>query len=65
MQQYRRKVVKHGPSTLTLSLPTSWVQKHGIKKGTELLITPQHGLLSITTLNPSEGKKTELDLRGK
>ena len=32
----KRKVVLHGPSTLTISLPASWVRKFDIKKGDEL-----------------------------
>ena len=32
----KRKVVLHGPSTLTISLPYSWIRKFNIKKGQEL-----------------------------
>jgi len=32
----KRKIVLHGPSTLTISLPASWVKKFNIKKGDEL-----------------------------
>ena len=29
----KRKIVQHGQSTLTLSLPSKWVKKNNIKKG--------------------------------
>jgi hypothetical protein len=34
----KRKVILHGPSTLTVSLPSKWVKNHNIKKGDELNI---------------------------
>lgn len=34
----RRKVVQHGPSTLTISLPANWVRDFNIKKGDEISI---------------------------
>ncbi len=38
----KRKIVLHGPSTLTISLPATWVKKFNIKKGDELNIE-EHG----------------------
>jgi len=38
----KRKIVLHGPSTLTISLPATWVKKFNIKKGDELDIA-EHG----------------------
>ena len=32
----KRKIVKHGSSTLTVSLPNKWAKKYGIKAGDEL-----------------------------
>lgn len=34
----KRKVVRHGPSSLTISLPNEWVKKFNIKKGDELSV---------------------------
>jgi len=45
----QRKVVLHGPSTLTISLPTRWAKKHGIKKGDELEVEEFDKILKIST----------------
>ncbi|MGV8142774.1 MAG: AbrB/MazE/SpoVT family DNA-binding domain-containing protein [Candidatus Pacearchaeota archaeon] len=34
----KRKVVQHGPSSLTISLPTDWVKRYNINKGDEITI---------------------------
>ena len=34
----KRKVVKHGTSTLTVSLPSLWAKEYGLKPGDELRI---------------------------
>ncbi len=43
----KRKVVLHGPSTLTVSLPSLWAKKFGIKKGDELDVVEEGGELRI------------------
>lgn len=45
----KRKVVKHGISTLTISLPSKWVKEYGIGQGDELEISEEKGKLIITT----------------
>ena len=35
-EQMKRKIIQHGPSTLIISLPSTWVKQNGIKKGDEL-----------------------------
>ena len=45
----KRKVVLHGPSTLTISLPASWVKKFDVKKGEELNVEEQGKELIIGT----------------
>lgn len=45
----KRRVVKHGSATLTISLPIKWVKKYGIKPGDELEIDEEKGNLIITT----------------
>ena len=32
----RRKLIQHGPSTLTVSLPYKWIKGHNLKKGNEV-----------------------------
>jgi phosphate uptake regulator len=34
----KRKIVKHGPTTLSVSLPADWVKEYGLKKGDEISI---------------------------
>ncbi len=43
----KRKVSLHGPSTLTVSLPSKWVKKYCIKKGDELDIEEKNSTLII------------------
>lgn len=43
----RRKVVLHGPSTMTLSLPSQWVKARGVKKGDELIVEERGTELAI------------------
>ena len=45
----KRRVVKHGSATLTISLPIKWVKKYGIKPGDELEINEEKGNLLIST----------------
>ncbi len=45
----KRRVVKHGSATLTISLPIRWVKKYGIKPGDELEINEEKGNLLIAT----------------
>jgi len=45
----KRKVVKHGSATLTVSLPSKWAKKYGIHAGDELDIKEDMGKLVITT----------------
>lgn len=43
----KRKVVKQGPATLMVSLPSKWVKKYNIKKGDELEINEDSGKLVL------------------
>ncbi|MBD3209027.1 phosphate uptake regulator PhoU [Candidatus Woesearchaeota archaeon] len=45
----RRKVIRHGSSTLTISLPSRWAKQHNIQKGDELVVEERGDLLSIQT----------------
>jgi phosphate uptake regulator len=45
----KRKVVKHGSATLTVSLPAKWAKKFNIKAGDELEITEEKNNLLIST----------------
>ena len=39
----KRKIIKLAEKTLVVSLPSSWVNAQGLKKGDELQVMPPHG----------------------
>ncbi|MBS3176651.1 phosphate uptake regulator PhoU [Candidatus Woesearchaeota archaeon] len=47
----RRKVVLHGPSTLTVSLPSKWARKFDVKRGDELDVEEEENNLKIHSPN--------------
>lgn len=60
----KRKIVQHGPSTLTVSLPAKWIKGQGIEKGDEVNIElVDHGLFLSTTQGAKLGKK-RIDVSG-
>jgi len=58
----KRKVVLHGPSTLTISLPASWVKKFNIKKGDELNLEEHEKDLRINFEKESEIGKKQINI---
>ena len=42
-----RKVILHGPSTLTISIPAKWAKQHGIKKGDDLTVEEEGRFLYV------------------
>lgn len=61
----RRKIMLHGPSSLTISLPAKWVKEKNLKKGDEIdLIEEDKGLLVSPVLRNREIKKINLKLAG-
>lgn len=59
----RRKVIKHGSSTLTVSLPSKWAKRYDIKKGDELIIDEVGKDLVIRTENTSKTEPCEFDTK--
>jgi len=61
----KRKVVKHGPSTLIVSLPSKWAKKYNIKPGDEVDVSDEDNTLRISkgTFQPPV-KKISVDTRG-
>jgi hypothetical protein len=60
----KRRIVQHGPATLTVSLPADWVKAFSLKKGDEITVeqVPQGLLISA---GQTEGcRSCEIDLRG-
>src|SRR3989344_4690886 len=58
----KRKVVLHGPSTLTISLPYAWIRKFNIKKGHELNVEEYGKELIIGMEEEPKLEKREIDL---
>ena len=59
----KRRVVLHGPSTLTVSLPSGWVKKFDVKKGAELDVEEQGKDLIIST-DSTNFEKKQIDIGG-
>lgn len=43
----KRRIVQHGSSSLTITLPVKWVKRYNLKKGDDLFVDEQGPLLSI------------------
>ncbi len=58
----RRKIVKHGNTSLTVSLPIDWVNKFNLKKGDEIEISEDEDRLVLSTERKMMHEKSEKDL---
>ncbi len=60
----RRKLVRSGSTSYTLSIPIDWVRKNGLQAGDEVVVTesPRGGLRVETGDSPHTTEKTVLDL---
>ena len=62
MNVMRRKVIKLGKNSLLVSLPSSWVKKHGISKGDEVVLEEKDETLVLGTASTPQGKKASIDV---
>lgn len=53
-----RKVIKQGPSTLVVSLPSKWVKKNQIKQGDEILIEEEDNKIQVSPTNLRSKEKS-------
>ncbi|MBI4016833.1 MAG: phosphate uptake regulator PhoU [Candidatus Aenigmarchaeota archaeon] len=61
--QYR-KLIQHGPSSLTVALPFKWVRKHGLQKGDSVALEEDDRGLRIA-MKPTERKSAiSIDVSG-
>ena len=60
----KRKVVKHGPSSLIISLPSKWVKRHNVKGGDELDVLEKQNSLEITTKALPKDLSVTIDITG-
>ncbi len=58
----RRKVVKHGPSSLTVTLPMRWVKQRNINPGDEVEIIEEKSNLLITASSDIPKKDMVIDI---
>ncbi len=58
----KRKVIKLATNTMVVSLPSQWVKKSGIAKGSEVNIEEMGDVLSISPESKERQKKFVLDL---
>lgn len=57
-----RKLIQHGMSSLTVSLPRKWVKDNKLEKGDELEVSILNGKINISTQKHYEHKKIEIDV---
>jgi len=60
----KRTVVKHGPATLTISLPSTWIKQWKIKKGDNLNISLHGPRLVVSTEEIRDFGSIETDISG-
>lgn len=58
----KRKIIKQGHNTLTITLPASWASKMNIKPGNEVSMVEREGGLFISTEKVGEEKHAEFDI---
>lgn len=58
----RRKLIQHGLSSLTVSLPINWVKENNLKKSDEIELEQLNGKLVISTKKHYETKKIDIDI---
>jgi phosphate uptake regulator len=64
LKEMKRKIVQHGPSTLTISLPAKWVKDFALKKGDELSLEQMRDGLFITTGKERHFGRKRINVRG-
>ena len=60
----KRKIIKQGHNTLTITLPQEWIKKLNLSAGKEIELTERDNGIFITVEKESEVKKTEINLEG-
>ena len=59
----RRKIISHGPSSLTISLPSNWVKANNLQKGDEIdIFEEDNGLVVKPTDTNNEIKRTQIEI---
>lgn len=58
----KRKVIKLGSNSLLVSLPSSWVKKHGVKKGDEIVLEEKDNRLLVSSGSAPQGTQASIDV---
>ena len=60
----KRKVISQGHNTLTMTLPSEWVKKFNLTRGSEVDVVEKDNGLFISTEKNDRDRKAEIDLDG-
>ena len=60
----KRKVIKQGHNTLTITIPSKWVKNFNLKAGDEIDLIEKDNGLFLTTEKRTDFSKTEIDISG-
>ena len=58
----KRKVIRQGHNTLTITLPAKWIQKKGIEAGEELDVIEKEDVIIISNENQASLDKIKVNL---
>src|SRR3989338_4633091 len=58
----QRKLIQHGPSSLTIALPIKWLKERGIKKGDSMHIGAEGNKLVLSTEEAIKLEKISIDV---
>jgi len=60
----KRKIIKQGHNTLTITLPSEWVKRFNLKAGKEIDLTERENGLFISTQKNGDSKRAEFNITG-
>lgn len=60
----KRKVIKQGHNTLTITIPSQWARRFNLDAGKEIDLDERENGLILTTEKTSRGKTAEFDITG-
>ena len=60
----KRKIIKQGHNTLTITLPSKWVKKLNINERDEIDVNEENNNLIISAKENNEEKKASFDITG-
>ena len=58
----KRKIIKQGHNTLTITLPSEWTKRFNVKAGSEVDLVEKDNGIFFTTEKADENKTAEIDI---